>query len=660
MTSKTDPTIIEPTAEKPGYIYTLAYRLDKTSRALAKKLHDLGFIYALYGALDGLSLSYSTLKYCFDVFLTNSSLASADAMHTWLLTPTGIAVAVTESVFIIVFSILANYFAQEDTDKLNRFKRFIVLVWPYLRDVMKGLKNAYKGVKTTLQVAGLIGSSDLRLFVLPLGLMLGLMSVLNRMWFLHMVSLRKDMMVDNAKTLAFIRAESLHKFQRSHYKIKKQETTTKIKAFLSASYSGVIDSLYLYMGLLSLSSLVWPALVVMTVFCVVYSISCVAVRIYEEYDNQRKLAITQAEIELELYSKEIQILFLSLQTLSEDMACNAKGIDTLANTEAVRFLSEKTTEKIRLFKEKKAHLQSLVTLSYFSGFLSGLKHGLYAYGALSSILFAIVTVLLLCSIACPPALLISIISTGMLLLVGFVVHSLVYTYQHRTKQEQKKDKPDDRLIEILAVINDIQQTTAFNNGDIKTIVGDEAKVDASPQFFFQQWFEVVRIFFSGICKGPKVVEFGLNPLQEADAIGNGYHETPFMLVISFFTSMTFAVVLSLRTLAKFFGRAGLTEVTVPVVAEEEALLVENHLALESDGEDLDATAVLSEQPSDGKKTVRESLVAVSPSLRPEPEIAPGSDTAKTGYSITSVSFFKPPFLGTPSSVPHPVAVMACG
>ena len=44
----------------------------------AKELNDAKWVYGLYGAIDGLSGSFSMMKYFFDVYYANSSLSSAD------------------------------------------------------------------------------------------------------------------------------------------------------------------------------------------------------------------------------------------------------------------------------------------------------------------------------------------------------------------------------------------------------------------------------------------------------------------------------------------------------------------------------------------------------------------------------------------------------
>ncbi len=76
---------------------------------------------------------------------------------------------------------------------------------------------------------------------------------------------------------------------------------------LGAAYGGVVDGLYLFMGAMSIG--VIPALFIpMAVLSVIFTVTCIATRVYEEWDFQRKLLETQAKIELALCGKEIEVL----------------------------------------------------------------------------------------------------------------------------------------------------------------------------------------------------------------------------------------------------------------------------------------------------------------------------------------------------------------
>lgn len=564
MTTQTVSDNLEKLQE-PDYVDLIAGRMDAESRLLAKKLHELGYIYALYGALDGLSLSYSMVKYCFDVFLTDGSASSSDVMHEWLLTPGGIATAASSAITLIVFSMLANHF---DDDDKNLFKRYVAILWPYCRDAMKGLKNAYKGVRSAFQVVNMLGVQDLRYMIVPVGLLLGGLSVLNRIWFRRMITQRKDMMKANSKLLAEIRAtDNLTEVQieEMRSRIKSQSMALRKQALLSAAYGGVVDGLYLYIGVLGLCSLAPPALIAMTVFCAIYFLACIATRMYEEYDFQRKLVITQAKIELALHGKEIENLFNELQMLSLQIAEQPENEQFLQQQ---RIVQQKMEDILKKFESQREKLRSLSTLAYSSALLAGMRNGLAAYGAIASAMFAVATILFLCSASFPPALLITCVALGMVCLIGFIAHSLLHAHKHQLKQEEKMFQPSQKLAGLLTKIKETKKDVSkLKPEEVKTALLDGMVVDPSPQFFFQEWFEVVRSLFSGMGKGSKAVDYTMNPLQEADEKGH-YHDTPIMLGVTVFSVIVHALALALRAHARGFGRPPIDNVSVAKATSE--------------------------------------------------------------------------------------------
>lgn len=354
----------------------------------------------------------------------------------------------------------------------------------------------------------------------------------------------------------------------------------------------------------------------MSVFCVIYSLCCIATRIYEEYDYQRKLHITQAKIELALYSKEnaaqMQIDFKRLSEISKIIA-KSGGTDELLMEQTT--LAANIIEKIQQFTEKRAHLQSLMTLSTPEAILVGMKNGLAAYGALTSVMFAIATVITLASSTFPPAFLIACISVGLMLLIGFIAHSVIHNYRHCKKQEENEEvfKPYDGLWNMLRILKEVKTApppTEELEIDVKTVIGDGMVIDASPQFFFQEWFEVVRSFFSGLGKGTKTVDFTMNPLQEAGDDGH-YHETPIMLGLSVITSLVYASALSLRSHARAFGRPAIDKVGASN-SDLDEFDVEMDVLYSDEFEDVD------EDPVDDKQDeLKKNLVANEASVTSE-------------------------------------------
>ena len=91
---------------------------------IGKKVDKSTFANGLYGGLDGWSSSYSMVKYFFDLSYSDapgaSSSHSSHLMHTWMLTPEGIATTATWSTFVIALSIFGNIFEKKDPEKYKK------------------------------------------------------------------------------------------------------------------------------------------------------------------------------------------------------------------------------------------------------------------------------------------------------------------------------------------------------------------------------------------------------------------------------------------------------------------------------------------------------------------------------------------------------------
>ena len=637
----------------------------------AKKLHDTAYIYALYGALDGLSLSYSTFKYLFDILCTNGASTSSDVMHDWMMTPAGIAAATAESLTIIAFSFLANIYDNKKNQK--QFERYIATVWPYCRDTMKGLKNAYKGVRSMLLTAEMLGGQNLRTMIVPAGIDLGLISVVDRLCMRKFViEPRKAMMKDNATLLASIQDikfydefpgedckynsgvdrfdESTCELFRKGYEyhlstdsqlkeknklyfklledgleysvvdpagmtiiaqidkktlqdkgcklqaplnieqlkpymadilkitserkhtyftlgIQSQSKGLRNAALLGEAYRGVVDGLYLYMGAMSITALAPPVFITMAIFSVIFTVTCIATRLYEEWDYQRKLVETQAEIEMALCEKEIEAIFGRMQVLSEKQA-GVRAVDPLDpltypleadEYKEIQDASEALLEtKLKEFESCKKNLRSQVLLSYTSAALAGLRNGLYAYSAISSLMFAIAMITAISSLSFPPFLVLAFGIAGMTCLIGFLAHSLITNYQHLKANPLEEIRPRDNINSILSEIKEGRyQVANLKPKEIESSILDD-NFDQAPQFWFQEWFEVLRSFFSGVGKGQKSIDYTLNPLLELDGKGH-YQDSPIMAWLSLATATIYTVVLTLRAHARGFGRPKITD-----------------------------------------------------------------------------------------------------
>jgi hypothetical protein len=616
---------------------------------IAKNLHEAAYIYALYGMLDGLSLSYSMIKYCFDLLHKDSPLSSTDEMHNWMITPAGIAVAAIESVSLIAFAMLANFFNDKSKSAL---KRYIAFIWPYCRDLLQGLKNAYKGVRGALQALTTLVGQDLRYLMVPFGLALGAISVMNRIWLRRMRADRKVMQADNADLLREIQATcSLHlmtsmpadddlknyknsyifvgqdlvyvkpdglkeevhlqdveKFSKdvdaknkdkklklfldkkltdalitsngghkptfafvtdadceafANKKIGRQSTRLRTLGLLSAAYNGVADGIYLYMGALGLTVLAPPVFIVMFTFSALFTLTCIATRMYEEYDYQRKLVATSAQVELAICGKQLELLFSKLQQLSERRLPepHLPGYASPDSSASEETLTEDEKQMMVLFGEKKdefdrrhAFFRSQHTLSHHSAILAGLQNGLAAYSAIASVMFAVAAICFIASAPFPPAFLVVCIAAGMACLIGFVAHALITNYVHRNAQTPKEIESKTKLSNLLAEMKkDCLVVANLEPANIKDAISDRIAVDPSPQFYIQESCEMLRAAASGLSKAPKVVGYALNQLQESDSQGH-YHDTTIMVWITGVSAAIYAVVLALRAYARGFNQ----------------------------------------------------------------------------------------------------------
>ena len=151
-------------------------RVSAESRQFALWLDKNRSVYFMFGALDGLNCASALYKVVIDLCCSDSA-SSSDMMHDTLMTPEGIAAAAASSLVFIVFAALANYYTDKEK---NAIKYFIVMFWVDFRNAFKALKNAYRGVRCTIQALKLVAHVDLRYLIVPVGIALGILSIINR------------------------------------------------------------------------------------------------------------------------------------------------------------------------------------------------------------------------------------------------------------------------------------------------------------------------------------------------------------------------------------------------------------------------------------------------------------------------------------------------
>lgn len=171
---------------------------------------------AFYAFIDGLNLSSSTLRLYFDVLNKNNNLLSAKKMHQWMLSQQGVAAVSVESALLISFTLLAGIFSELDFKNENT--KSLQTSYTITRNFLKSIKNAYKGIRSTLQVIELFAGKDLHYLMTPLGLGLGILSAFNRNSYILLIDdERKKIQAKNTKLLETIRLKEENRDTLVHF-----------------------------------------------------------------------------------------------------------------------------------------------------------------------------------------------------------------------------------------------------------------------------------------------------------------------------------------------------------------------------------------------------------------------------------------------------------
>ena len=532
-------------------VLALNNSVEETFRLRALELKKDGSIEYPYGFVDSLSASYSMFKYFFDFCNSNKD---PNAMHDMLMTPSGICIITAEMVFLVLFSVLSVKF---EKDGETPFEKNVALAWPFFRDVMKALKNSYKGWRSAIVAMSLISETDLKCFINPIGIALGILAAANRCWIRDMRDKRKAMMSVNEQLL--IEIESLHSVTyetRQSYvfnSIQGQKDETRILAYFLVGAGGAVDGLYLYFGVLGLAALSFPMIYTLTVICLIYTIACIITRVFEEYEFQQKLILTQTACNLGLIAKQLETSwneFLLLQSKTDKSKEDIAELYRLKN--ALGYVLEDFETYRKIMEQQANH-------SFTSAALLGLKNGLYAYGALTSILFLVSTLVTLAGAGFPPLLLIIPVFIGLAFMVIFPIHSVLTNYYFLPEEDTKIIRPYAYLVDL--------KTQLYTNSDLSYVPGTEFFKEAVKDgilvrrpvpSFIQEWLEIVRSLFTGLSKGQKFGGFVFNFMQKPDESGV-YHESAPLLVIELISALCCGAILAVRAFARGFARPSLSE-----------------------------------------------------------------------------------------------------
>ena len=498
-------------------------------RREAKKVNDAEWVYGLFGALDGLSTSFSMLKYFFDAYYANSSLSSADMLHDWSLSSEGIAFMTLESAVLIAWGLIGN---MGKPDK-GTIRKDIADAWPYFRHVMKAMKNTNKGVRNAYLLADLMSiGPDARYWVMPVGMVLGVLAARNRTWLHAARDRRKKLQTANDKLLKrLLGKETPESISIEQFELTQNDPpewlwiSHSTWLYISGTFSGIVDAPYLYFGVMSLTLLTpgTPLFLLVVGSSLLFAAMCVIIRVFEEHDYQRKQRISQLEVKLAISLREYFDFLETQIDLNQEGAINDLQL------------------KLQTLKELHTKWRDETQLTWAYRLLCGLKNGLDAYGSLASIMFAMASIAQLLCIPYSPLLLAGFIIAGMTGILFFSALALIMPAPH---PELTLPNAFTKKEAMMLCLSALENTTKPIN-----VIELSAENTPTPHYFFQDWFEILRLFGSGIGKGIRSVDSIMVAWQTLGEDGH-YHDTNSMFIFAWFSAIIYAVIFTLRGFAR--------------------------------------------------------------------------------------------------------------
>lgn len=548
----------------------------KKNLTFAQELNASVLLHTAYGGLDGASVVYSTVKLFCDLLSKDSKsyhenleyvLTDFDFWLRWI----GLG-----TIIIAGSALLSNRAAKLNESERTTVEKIAVAVWPYARDILKGFKNGYKGIKTLTGILvslGLLDSKNFRSFLLPVGLGFAVAAVFNRVYLRSMKNERRDLIKKSADCnkrfveynkilldiqLAYTELQSLEyslvkdrlnghlRNERKKLEIQIEELEKKlstydlkkiiadhqqardnlqqfqqqndIRLYISKAIGAIIDAPYLYLGLTTLTKLSPSSLLLMSYGLSFFFVACIAIRVNEEVEEQRKQNITIAQMEL---TQKIQAFTESQKQLSEKNLKHFKAFRErnphLRGEELVKQYQEASKD---IFKPEYdelhdllldidqtiSELKQLKRPSYKSAIINGIHDGLSAYGAVSSGFFAASIFLAFMGTTLPATLILSSMVFAFGAIASFVSYRIYNTYHELANFEKyfaawKQKMEYDIIIE--------KEDTLLSPIDCNTDGLTKG------EFYFQSIFEVVRNATNGPYKSQNLTDFVLTPYHDS-------------------------------------------------------------------------------------------------------------------------------------------------
>ncbi len=350
----------------------------------------------------------------------------------------------------------------------------------------------------------------------------------------------------------------------------KQTKTTERLAYASQTYAGFIDGLYMFMGLIVLTSMSPSVLIAVSCVSIFFSAVCILTRLHEEKDFQNNLFIEQQKTELALSAKEVEIQLAKLNEIQwkkiyfeERFSKEARGtLPTYSENQEKIHLGELQRKADKALNEALAHfnatrdkLHDAHKISTLDIIMVGLRHALAAYTALVTAVFTVSLVSqILFATALPEIVALCTITAGIALCIGSMLYALSVANTHEAKRNQLREHSDESVYQFIEHHKNKPQATLFQefpkeNTKQKSPSLLELGIDfALPAYVLLSWTDIVRATFSGARKAFKLAVFMLSLVANPEFASS---DNSLLWGLAIPGAIVFALVFAFRSLAKY-------------------------------------------------------------------------------------------------------------
>ncbi len=575
---------------------------EKDKRHFAQIIDESVWFHMIYGVLDGISVSYSTVKFLCDVTSKDNDSYHQKLDHA-LVDPISIGFIAASSIILTLISALGNYGSKKNGN--HKLQKLATKYLPYIRDTLKAPKNTYKGLKSIQSIMQMMHhhASDLQIrsILIPVAVSIGLMAMLNRHLRRHLKDKQKALLDELKEIKNHIAKYNEH--TKTINELLNQEADLKAQAIKASELISSKKNLDQVNTLTEQAKKIRSKLdklqqsppkdvpsnidelltkqqnveSQLTQFekkyqNTLYTTSLIAALADGPYlyAGMLTLGATSGPLLICLCSIMVTMLIATLFTRwQEEVQSKRKAeilrLETIKEVQIKKsydayhaYLEQckqngKESEKsiasrnellsiYRELSETKSKLNQLQIPSTKEATIEGVKDGLSLFGAITSVYFATSIILFLAGSSFPPALIAAAVFIGFAAMITRAVYRA-----HKAKLIKKEVESDQRA------------ARAFDTNEIAPpwLGIEDYNTDGltKGEFYFQQVSEVVRCVGSGVYKGKNYADFAFEHQKEQATIeGHDLKSHP-MMIFWICMAIPYATVLVFRAIGKAFGKS---------------------------------------------------------------------------------------------------------